>query len=74
MPRRRVTERFICHYVRLKWKSDLLPISCSTPEGMHASREIDWMYLIVRCHFMTRVSGFSIRDARLHAPRNAEQK
>ena len=32
LPRRLVTKQFVCHHVRLKWKSDLLAISCGAVE------------------------------------------
>src|SRR5258708_1290648 len=36
LPRRHVTKQFICHHFRSKWKSNLLAISCTAPEGMGA--------------------------------------
>jgi hypothetical protein len=37
LPRRRLTKQFVCHHVRLKWKSDLLAISCGAVERIVAS-------------------------------------
>jgi hypothetical protein len=54
LPRRRATKQFICHHVRLKWKSDLLAISYGAVERIVPSHETDPRRFMAGVIFMTR--------------------
>jgi len=56
LARRRLTKQFLCHHVRLKWKSDFTRHSCGAPEPIVLPfRETDSRCLVSGVIFMTRL-------------------